>query len=56
MIDTGHLALAALRSPIENDKDKAAKMAEIMFCQGLIISGLPIDDTVGYSDKVFSLF
>ena len=54
MIDTGHLALVALRSPIKNDK--AAKMAEIMFCQGLIISGLPIDDTVGYSDKVFSLF
>ena len=55
-INADHPAFAALKSAVENDKDKAAKMAEIMFCQGLIISGLPIDDTVGYSDKVFSLF
>ncbi|MGN1045119.1 MAG: molecular chaperone HtpG [Candidatus Methanomethylophilaceae archaeon] len=55
-INADHAAFSALKDAVANDKDKAAKMAEIMFCQAMIISGLPIDDTVGYSDKVFSLF
>ena len=55
-INADHPAFSALKDAVSNDKDKAAKMAEIMFCQAMIIAGLPIDDTVGYSDKVFSLF
>lgn len=37
------------------DKDKAAKYAEIMFNQALLIAGLPIEDATHYCDLVCSL-
>lgn len=37
------------------DKDKAAKYAEILFNQALLIAGLPIEDATHYCDLVCSL-
>jgi molecular chaperone HtpG len=49
-------AFAKLEDAFKNDKDRAAKLVRIMYAQGCIIAGEPVDDTVGYSDMVFSLF
>ena len=31
-------------------------MAEIMYDQAVLIAGMPLDDMLGYSEKVFRLF
>ena len=38
------------------DPDKAAKYAEVLYTQALLIAGMPIDDPSGYTDLVCSLF
>ncbi len=48
-------AFAALRDAVEGDKDKAAKYAELLYQQALLIAGLPIDDPAGYTELVCSL-
>lgn len=49
-------AFDALKSAFEaDDKDKAAKYAEILFNQAMLIAGLPLDDATHYCDLVCSL-
>ena len=55
-INADHPAYAALKDAYGNDRDRAKDMAEIMYAQAALIAGMPIDDIVGYSDKVFGLF
>ena len=55
-LNDAHPAFEALKKAFSEDKDKAKKMAEIMYDQARIISGLPLDDPVAYSDMVLSLF
>lgn len=55
-INADHSAFKALNSAFENDKERAEKMVKIMFDQAKIVAGLPIEDTVGYSDLIFELF
>ena len=54
--DKADVVFEALKKAFSEDKDKAKKMAEIMYDQARIISGLPLDDPVAYSDMVLSLF
>ncbi len=49
-------AYAKFKETFEQDKDKAKSMAEIMYDQAVLIAGLPLDDMLGYSEKVFGLF
>ena len=47
---------AALKSALDcGDTDKAAKYAEILYTQSLLIAGLPIDDPAAYTELVCSL-
>lgn len=55
-LNADHPAFKALSEAYATDKNKAAKMAKIMYDQAVIVAGLPLDDTIGYSDLVFSLF
>ena len=55
-INADHPAYAALKDAYGNDRDRAKDMAEIMYAQAALIAGMPVDDIVGYSDKVFGLF
>jgi molecular chaperone HtpG len=48
-------AFAALCRTFEEDKDKAAQYAEILYNQALLISGLPLPDPVRYTELVCTL-
>ncbi|MBQ7700873.1 MAG: molecular chaperone HtpG [Candidatus Methanomethylophilaceae archaeon] len=55
-INADHPIYQVLKDTIANDKEKAKTMAEVMYGQALLIAGMPIDDVLDYSDKVFGLF
>ena len=55
-INADHPAFEALEKAFEADREKAAVLAKVMYDQAVIVAGLPVDDTVAYSDMVFSLF
>ncbi len=47
---------SALKTALDNgDKDRAAKYAEVLYHQALLIAGLPIDDPAAYTELVCSL-
>ena len=49
-------AFAALKSALgREDKDRAAKYAEVLYHQALLIAGLPIEDPAAYTELVCSL-
>lgn len=48
-------AFAALKLAVENDKEKAKKYAELLYCQALLIADLPLEDPAAYTDLVCSL-
>jgi molecular chaperone HtpG len=48
-------AFAALQRAFENDQDKAARYAEVLYCQALLIAGLPLEDPAAYAELVCSL-
>ena len=49
-------AFAALKGALDgDDKDRAAKYAEVLYHQALLIAGLPIDDPAAYTELVCSL-
>ncbi|MBQ7565537.1 MAG: molecular chaperone HtpG, partial [Oscillospiraceae bacterium] len=54
-LNTTHPVFAALRSAMENDKDKAKKYAELLYAQALLIADLPLDDPTAYTDLVCEL-
>ena len=49
-------AYARFKEVYSTDKDRAADMAWIMYDQAVLIAGMPLDDMLGYSDRVFKLF
>ena len=48
-------AFAALRRAFEQDREKAARYAEVLYCQSLLIAGLPLEDPAAYAELVCSL-
>ena len=48
-------AFAALRSALEEDKEKARTYAELLYQQALLIAGFPLEDPAGYTQLVCSL-
>ena len=55
-VNIDHPAYAALKKAYAEDRDRAKEMAEIMYDQAVLIAGMPLDDMLGYSEKVFRLF
>ena len=54
-LNAGSSAFAALRAALESDRDKAAKYAEILYDQALLIAGLEIEDPTRYTELVCEL-
>ncbi len=47
-----HPAVITLRKYTQEDNDRAEKLAQLFYCQGLLIAGLTIEDPVAYSALV----
>ena len=50
-----HHAFTALKAAFENDKDKAVKLAKILYTQALLIADMPIDNAVEFAQLVSEL-
>lgn len=50
-----HSAFAALKDAYENDREKAAKYAEILYSQALLIAGVELENPAEYADLVCGL-
>ena len=48
-------AVQTMESLLQTDIDKARKYAEVLYCQALLIAGLPLDNPSAYTDLVCSL-
>ncbi len=54
-LNAEHPAVAALRDAVEADPEKAKKYAELLYCQGLLMANLPLEDPTAYTDLVCEL-
>ena len=45
-------AFAALRAAVEEDKEKAAKYAQLLYAQALLLADLPLEDPAAYTELV----
>ena len=54
-LNADHTVFASLRDAVENDKEKAEKYAQLLYCQALLIAELPLEDPTSYADLVCSL-
>ena len=54
-LNAAHPAVAALRDAVESDPEKAKKYAELLYCQGLLMANLPLEDPTAYTDLVCEL-
>ncbi len=50
-----HKAIQALRDCIATDEEKAKNYAQLLYCQGLLMANLPLEDPTAYTDLVCSL-
>ena len=48
-------AFAALQRAFEQNKDKAARYAQVLYYQSLLIAGLTLEDPAAYAELVCSL-
>lgn len=55
-LNPSHAAFDALKNAWTADKDKAAKYAEILYGQALLIAGVELENPAEYADIVCSLF
>lgn len=55
-LNLGHSAVKTMEALIQTDIDKARKYAEVLYCQALLIAGLPLENPSEYTDLVCSLF
>ncbi|MBR1482809.1 MAG: molecular chaperone HtpG [Ruminococcus sp.] len=54
-LNMNHAAVKTMEALIQTDIDKARKYAEVLYCQALLIAGLPLDNPSEYTDLVCSL-
>ena len=54
-LNLGHEAVKTMESLIQTDIDRARKYAEVLYCQALLIAGLPLENPSEYTDLVCSL-
>ena len=54
-LNLGHASVRKMESLIQTDIDKAKKYAEVLYCQALLIAGLPLENPSAYTDLVCSL-
>ena len=54
-LNLSHDAVKKMEALIQTDIDKARKYAEVLYCQALLIAGLPLENPSEYTDLVCSL-
>ena len=54
-LNLSHASVQKMESLIQTDIDKAKKYAEVLYCQALLIAGLPLENPSAYTDLVCSL-
>ena len=54
-LNLNHDAVKKMETLIQTDIDKARKYAEVLYCQALLIAGLPLENPSEYTDLVCSL-
>ena len=54
-LNMNHAAVKKMEELIQTDIDKARKYAEVLYCQALLIAGLPLENPSEYTDLVCSL-
>ena len=54
-LNAAHPVFATLKDAMENDPDKAAKYAELLYCQALLVADLPLENTAAFTDLVCGL-
>lgn len=55
-LNADHAVFVALKNAYENDKEKAEKLAKILYNQAVLIAGLQVENPVEYCDLVCELF
>lgn len=56
-LNAGHSAFAAIQSALDSgDKERAAKLVEVLHSQALLIAGEELEDPAAYTEMVCSLF
>ncbi|MCL1820570.1 MAG: molecular chaperone HtpG [Oscillospiraceae bacterium] len=54
-INRGHAVFTALKAAHKSDDERFGRLVRVLFCQALLIEGLPIDDPVEYANDVCGL-
>jgi len=54
-LNAEHPSFAALKDAFENDKDKAADYAKLLYGQALLTAGVPLEDPAEFSELVSAL-
>lgn len=54
-LNPGHTAFESLKKAYDEDKEKAAKYAKILYGQSLLTAGMALDDTAEFTELVCSL-
>jgi len=54
-LNAGHPSFSALKDAFENDKEKAAKYAKLLYGQALLTAGIPLEDPTAFSELISSL-
>ncbi len=54
-VNPEHPALVSLKESMESDTEKAKKYVELLYCQGLLMANLPLEDVTAYTDLVCEL-
>ena len=54
-LNLNHSAVKTMEGFLQTDIDKARKYAEVLYCQALLIAGLPLENPSEYTDLVCSL-
>ena len=54
-LNLSHQAVKNMESLIQTDIEKAKKYAEVLYCQALLIAGLPLENPSEYTDLVCSI-
>ncbi|MEF2919224.1 MAG: molecular chaperone HtpG [Acutalibacteraceae bacterium] len=55
-LNPNHTVFTALKNAYDTDKEKAEKLAKILYTQAILIAGLPVENPVEYCDLVCGLF
>jgi len=55
-LNASHPAFEALKTAFSSDRDRAARLSEILLAQATLIAGLPLEDPAAFSELVCSLF